>query len=749
MSARSHQSRLARSIKALTLMEISAKNRSADEQFAVALSHHQAGRLAEAERLYRQICAQHPRHVETLHYLGVLAGQTGRMDVATDLIGRALALKPDYAEARYNLANLLAMGNRLDQAIPHYEQVIALKPDFVEAHFSLGNLYALSKRLDQAAARFRHVLLLKPDFAEAHNCLGTVLADQGNPLDAIACFQRALALKPNFAEAHYNHALALEKEDRLDDAAREYERAVALKPDFHDAYYNLGNVRKKQNRLDDAAKQYERALALKPELHAACYNLGNVRKEQERLDDAAIQYRRALALKPDYAEAYDGLGTALLLQGRADEALACFEGALALKPDFTVALSNRGMALRSLNRPAEALASYERALALDPDFVDALVNRGIMLRDLNRPLDALASYEKALAINPRSAVAYFNLADSTEFVQGDRHLAAMQALVHENLSSADSSMLYFALGKAYADLNDHARAFEHWLQGNALKRSRIVYDEARTIAEFERIKAVFTPALIKEKEGHGDPSAVPIFVLGMPRSGSTLVEQILASHPLVHGAGELRAFGEALSALNGPDGNLLPYPEFIPAADDALLRQIGARYVSELRKHSPTAAHVTDKMPTNFYFAGMIHLALPNARIIHTVRDPVDTCISCFSKLFGHGHDYNYDLAELGRYYRRYLALMAHWQRVLPQGRILDVRYEDVVADLEGQARRILAHCGLPWDPQCLSFYQSPRPVMTASASQVRQPIYSSAIGRRHRYERFIAPLLSELNAPS
>ena len=663
-------------------MAISARDQSADEQFAAALSHHQAGRLAEAERLYRQACAVNPAHVESLHFLGVLAGQTGRMDVSIDLIGRAVALKPDYVEARCNLGNLLAMQNRLDQAIPHYEQVLALKPDFAEAHFSLGNLYAMSSKLDQAAAHYRRVLALKPDFAEAHNCLGTVLSDQGQAAEAIRCFDRALALKPGFAEAHYNQGLAFAKLDRLDDAARQYERALALKPDFHGAYYNLGNVRKKQ----------------------------------DRLDDAALLYRRALRLKPDFAEAHNGLGAVLLLQGKADEALAHVEQALAAKPDFTIALVNRSRALHSLNRPAEALASCERALAIDP----------------------------------KNTAAYLHLAESKEFSGGDRHLAAMQELLRaEDLSPAERLELHFALGKASADLNDHAGAFEHWLQANALKRSQIVYDEAAALADFERIKKTFTPALINKKEGQGDPSTVPIFVFGMPRSGTTLVEQILASHPRVHGAGELTAFGSVLSALSGADGKLLRYPEFIPGADAALLRQIGARYVAELRKHSLTAMHVTDKMPSNFCMVGAIHLALPNARIIHTVRDPVDTCISCFSKLFAGNTLYNYDLAELGRYYRQYLELMAHWHRVLPQGRILDVRYEDVVADLEGQSRRILAHCGLPWDPQCLSFHQSSRPVVTSSASQVRRPIYSSALGRRRHYEQFLAPLLSALNAQS
>jgi hypothetical protein len=251
---------------------------------------------------------------------------------------------------------------------------------------------------------------------------------------------------------------------------------------------------------------------------------------------------------------------------------------------------------------------------------------------------------------------------------------------------------------------------------------------------------------VRKRARDGDPSHLPIFVIGMPRSGTTLVEQILASHPLVHGAGELKVLDDIAGSVRDDGGTGIPFPEFVAAADGTALRQVGARYVAELKKFSPDTRRVTDKMPSNFFFAGLIHLALPNAPIIHTVRDPVDTCMSCFSKLFTAQQDHTYDLAELGRYHRRYQRLMAHWREVLPGGRILEVRYEDVVADLEGQARRIIAHCGLDWDPRCLAFHETARPVRTASATQVRQPIYTSAVGRARVYEQFLGPLLKELS---
>jgi hypothetical protein len=286
------------------------------------------------------------------------------------------------------------------------------------------------------------------------------------------------------------------------------------------------------------------------------------------------------------------------------------------------------------------------------------------------------------------------------------------------------------------------------LSGSALKRAQIQYDETATLALFDRIEAVFTPALLRKKEklGGGDPSPAPIFVMGMPRSGTTLIEQILASHPQVHGAGELKTLNDVVNEVHGPDGQTIPYPEFVPVLDAGAIAKIGARYLAEIHKLTPQAPHITDKMPSNYYFAGLIHLALPNAKIIHTMRDPVDTCISCFSKLFTAEQNHTYDLVELGRYYRRYQQLMEHWRRVLPPGCILDVRYEDVVADLETQARRIITHCGLTWDDRCLSFHETERPVRTASATQVRQPIYKSAVGRWRVYKEFLGPLLAELD---
>ena len=428
---------------------------------------------------------------------------------------------------------------------------------------------------------------------------------------------------------------------------------------------------------------------------------------KNRFEEVVAACRKALRINPNYAEAHTNLGAALLRLGMPDEAIAALRKAIELKPDLAEAHNSLAVALTQLGRFSEAAESFEQAIGLAP------------------------------------ANTYFRLSASglKRFVAGDPRLQELEEMAKDSASRpvSDQIELHFALGKAYDDMERPAEAFGHWLAGNTLKRQQIAYDEATTFAEFDQVRSVYTSEFIQASQGTGHPSSVPIFIIGMPRSGSTLIEQILASHPRVFGAGELHDLGASIeSTLMGSGGS---------AGTKQKMQDIGARYVAAIERLAPGAVRITDKLPQNFIFAGLIHLALPNAAIIHTTRDPIDTCLSCFSIMFTTEQNFTYDLAELGRYYRHYQSLMGHWHRVLPPGRILDVRYEDVVADLEGQARRIIAHCGLDWDPQCLAFHKTERAVRTASATQVRQPIYKDAVERWRRYEEFLAPLMAELKS--
>ena len=675
---------------------------------------------------------------------------------ADELSRRASASEPDNAEAAHMLGIVAHQSGKLAEAIEHVRRAIAIKPDVALYHANLGEMCRLAGRTDEAIAAGRRAIELNPDYAGAHSNLGIALFDQGRFDEALAQYDSAVALDPNFAQAHSNRGNALLRLKRFGDAEHAYRRAIELQPNFADAWNNLGTCLRELKRPEESETVYRKALELNPNNPDTLDNLALALKDLERVDEAAELLRRALVIESRVSKFHLHYGSVLIDQDKIDEAAAATERALALAPNDSDAVNQMGRVAFERGNLDGALTNYRRALELKPDVADVYNNMGNVLKELGKLDEAQEAFLQAVKLDPSITGVYVNLADLMKFTPGNPHLAAMEELAAktEGLSKTDRIHLDFALGKAYGDLQDHRRSFAHMLAGNTAKRATLSYEEKSAFDLFDRIEAVFTPQLIAAKSGGGDPSALPIFVIGMPRSGTTLIEQIIASHPLVHGAGELQNMNDVVLTVRGPDGNTIRYPDFVPALEGNALRQIGAHYVASVRKLVPAEAfggdggacqRVTDKMPSNYYFAGLIHLALPNAKIIHSVRDPVDTCLSCFSKLFSAEQNHTYDLGELGRYHRRYQRLMDHWHRVLPAGRILDVNYEQVVGDLEAQARRIIAHCGLPWDDRCLSFHKTSRPVRTASATQVRRPIYKSSVGRWRVYEDELKPLLSAL----
>ncbi|MCW5691403.1 MAG: sulfotransferase [Pseudolabrys sp.] len=572
---------------------------------------------------------------------------------------------------------------------------------------------------------------------------------QGRFADAERQFSRFLKGHPDHVGALNLLTIALLNLQRFAEAEPVIARAIALNQSSDVSYYNYGLILKQRGKLKEALEQFDRALALNDKVADTWNNRGAVLNDVGHYGRALADFDRAIALNPKLAAAYLDKGQALAALQRFDEALTANDRAIALEPRLARAYVARGALLASLNRHDEALAAYRQALALDPSRAAARSGIAAKLRELGRLDEALAESREAIGLEPANGELYYDYANVKKVAAGDPLIDAMATLAGEDGATVtDRVFANFALGKAYADIGDHERAFAHWQTGNALKRGQVDYDDARAAAQFRAIEDVFTQALIAAKSGQGDPSSLPIFILGMPRSGTTLVEQILASHPQVHGAGELLLLDRVLhEAPPGVSVRPPEYPRNVAGLDGSALGALGARYASALQQLAPQAARVTDKLPANFFYAGMIHLILPKARIIHTVRDPVDTCLSCYSNLFVNGQDFTYDLRELGRFYARYRNLMAHWRKVLPPDAMLEVAYEDVVGDLEGQARRLLAYCGLPWDDRCLAFDKTARPVQTASASQVRQPIYRQSVGRWRVYEKWLGPLLEELSA--
>jgi len=711
----------------------------------------EAAAIIAAEAAQAARPAPAPVQVATPGQALILAEQKRRhgfLADADELTRRAAAAEPDNAEAAHMLGIIAHQSSKTAEAIDHIRRAIAISPNVALFHANLGEMCRLAGRIEEAIAAGRRAIELNPNSAGALSNLGIALFDQGKFDEALSLYDRAIKVDGNLAQAYSNRGNALQRLRSFTQAEKDYRRAIDLQPSFADAWNNLGTCLRELKRSEEAETVYRKALDFAPNNPDTLDNLALALKDLERLDEAADLMRRALTVESRDEKLFVHYATVLLDQHKVDEAATANERALALNANNHDAVNLAGRIAFERGDLGAALAHYRRALSLKPDLADAYNNMGNVLKELGQLHEAQNAYLQAIRLDPNIAGVYVNLADSKKFAPDDPHLEMMESLAakSEGLSKTDRLQLDFALGKAYGDLKDYRRSFTHLLSGNAAKRATIPYDEALIFALFDRIEATFTRELIAKKSGAADPSRLPIFVIGMPRSGTTLVEQIIASHPLVHGAGELQTFNDVILGVRGPDGNTLHYPDFVPALDASALRQIGTRYVTELRKLAPSGERVTDKMPSNYYFAGLIYLALPNAKIIHSVRNPVDTCISCFSKLFTAEQNHTYDLAELGRYYKRYERLMAHWHRVLPPQSILDVRYEDVVADLEGQARRIIAYCGLPWDERCLSFHETDRPVRTASATQVRQPIYKTAVGRWRVYEEQLGPLLSALD---
>jgi tetratricopeptide (TPR) repeat protein len=633
---------------------------------------------------------------------------------------------------------------RFREAEQRYQIVLDADGRNFDALYRLGMIRLQQGRFDDAAKLFRRAIKVDRRSADAHHHLAVALSGLAHHEEAIERYQKALAIKPDLAEAHNNLAHSFQRLGQMEPAIDHYGKALAIKPDYPEARNNLGIALQALGRSAEAIAQYEMALAARPNYGDAHKNLGNLLGAAKHYQKAYAHYQSALSIRPNDAEAHSALGNILRWLDRPDEAIAHYGKALGGNPAYVEAHIGLGLANHMLGRSEEAIRHYRRALEIDPTSIEAHSRLGDALQALGRLKEASFAFEQAVALAPRRAGCYWNLANSKRFTEDDLHFTGMKELARDDasLTAEEQIDLHFALGKAFADIEDRHQSFRHLHRGNLLMRRQINYDEAAALGRLMRIQSVFTAALMREKQGQGDPSAVPVFIVGMPRSGTTLIEQIIASHPKVFGAGELRVMANLAEAFSDSNGTL--FPEAVPAMSSEHLRRLGGDYLRAVERLAPAAERITDKMPGNFALAGLIHLALPNARIIHVGRDPRDTAFSCFSILFARGHEFSYDLSELGRYFLAYQRLIDHWRDVMPET-MLDVHYERVVADLEPQARRIIAHCGLEWDDACLTFHRTVRSVRTASATQVRRPIYHTSIGRWRPYEDELQPLLQAL----
>ena len=623
-----------------------------------------------------------------------------------------------------------------------YLDVESKARELIDRHPNCGAIWqilgvALTMQGKDALVASEKAAELLPDDTVAHNNLGNALGRAGRLDEAIASYRRALALEPSFAEAHNNLGNALLDLGRLDEAEASCRRAIELRLNYAEAHHSLGNVLLARGQVRAAAASYRRALELQPNFADAHNHLGNALFDLGRLEEAMASYRRALTLKPDCSEAYNNLGSVLRGIGQLEEAMACFRRAIALKKDFAEAHGNLAIALRLLGRTAEAEVSCRRALEINPQAAPTIAVLAESCADQGRFAEAEGLFKRAISAEPELPEAWAGIARMRRLSETDSAwLAEAQRIAGRSLPPRKEAHLRYAIGKYFDDVGDFAQAFSNFRRANDLrKQCRPPYDGCELTQAVDRIIQSQDRPWLTRTRNHLISSERPVFIVGMLRSGTTLVEQIIASHPAAYGAGELPFWTAASAAHTSPQ----PDAEVGGIA----VRKLAEDYLRLLQRSSPEALRVVDKMPSNFLSLGLIHAALPNARIIHMRRNPIDTCLSIYFQHFETALSYANDLGDLAHYYTEYRRLMKHWQMTLPKDAMLDVAYEELVEEPEASTRKILTFIGLPWDPHCLEFHLTPRTVITASKWQVRQKISTASVGRWRNYEKFLGPLLN------
>ena len=637
---------------------------------------------------------------------------SGRLDQAEQQCNSLLLQHPqDVNIIGLRGAVLLKMG-RLDEAHQARENAINLEPEFAKAHEDQGRLFLIRNEPEAAAQCFSHAIRLDGSQAIAYGGLAKALAQLGKPDEAQAAHQKFLDRSPVARTL-------IEAEGLLTDgdpagAERLCQESLRRDPENTQILRMLARIASDDDRAVVAERLLRHIISLQPHEYLPHNELGRFLVEQGRFPEAVEMFEQAIALNESIVDNFRFLGDALAIMGRSGEALAAYQGALQLYPKDPHALAGKGHMLRIGGDKAGAIAAYEKCTGLRPDFGDAWWN-----------LSSLKAYRL-----------------SQEQIE-----AIQQQLQSAEIDVESEIAMHFALARAGEAQGDYDTAWREYSLGNSLKRQQIGYDPVQTEVTHDAIMQQFTRDFLASNTPSTESKAAPIFILGMPRSGSTLLEQILASHSMVEGAGELPYVIMLSASLGRQRADGLHYPELMSELTTAQLESLGQTYLYHCSVHRKLdRPRFTDKMPANFSHVGLIHMMLPDAKIIDARRHPLATCVANYRQLYAQGKNQSYDLVEMAEYYLEYHRIMDHWQNVLP-GRVLQVTYEDLVADLDGQTRRMLDYCELPWEDACLDFHRNTRPVNTLSAEQVREPIYSDAVEFWKHYEAQLETI-KEILAP-
>jgi tetratricopeptide (TPR) repeat protein len=645
-------------------------------------------------------------------------------------------------QADFDLALGYLRGREFEMAAELCRDALEEDPGNDKMRVLLGTVLVRQGSYARAEEILRDVLTRWPEIPKAHRELANALIAQGKGDEALQSYRRVIELTPNDAAARRDLSMALKSLGRRDEAEKELDESFKLDPERKQLvlaveHQRAGEFGKAENICRDILRK-------DPTNINATRLLGNLASELGKPRLAARMLRNAVRLAPDFFGARMDLARALLDIDELDECAEVLNTAIRQHPELPQPHSMLGNLLSKRGFFEDAVKAYEAALEAQPNHAASLAGLGHALKTIGRQEASVGTYRDCIAKFPEFGEAYWALANLKTFRFSEDEIATMEKYVDDEALRDETRVNFnYSLGKAYEDRGDYDAAFRRYDAGNVLRRPHESYDPVQTELVHDQLIDTITPDFLAANSGFGNPDDSPIFIVGLPRSGSTLIEQILASHSLVDGTHELPDIPRIIKSINEHRPEGVGYPMAL-AHYGKELASLGQQYLDSTRRFRKGAPHFTDKLPNNFASVGLIAAILPNARIVDARRHPLDSCMGCYKQLFYKGQSFTYDLVELGEYYLEYVRLMAHWDEVLP-GKVLHVQYEDMVADQENQTRRLVEHCGLPWEGRVLRFYETDRAVVTASSEQVRQPIYSKSVNSWRRFEAHLEPLIEVL----
>ena len=588
------------------------------------------------------------------------------------------------------------------------------------------------------------------------------LLNEGATEKALELVENLINQFPNSALLFNIRGACCKTVNKLEKALESFQKAVKIKPDFSEAYYNLGVIEKQLGQVEASIASYKKAIEIKPSYPDAHNNLGNSLLHLRQFEEAIHHFEWAVAFKPDFFEAYNNLGLGQRELDQISKSVDSFKKAIDLKSNYTQAYINLGLTLKDLGRTSDAIKYYKKLLEIQPNFDQGHLSIGIAYKELGLIDDAIKSLEEAIKVNPNLAVAYYNLGSLSQYTFSKEQLTKMNTLLNnENLKKTDRINLCFTLAQVNEDLGKKDDFFKYLHEGNRLRKEELNYSIDNALQNYNTIRKIFkSPTILKEKiRDIKQTNKKPIFIIGMPRSGSTLVEQILASHKNVYGAGELQVLRKILnpvlleylnqdtSAASTQIGNSTLSLSTSNNISREILESISEQYLQTISGFEFKEKIFTDKSLMNFYFIGFIQIAFPGAKIIHLKRDARAICWSIYkSNWSGLGNSFSYNMDDLVNYYELYENLMGFWHQKFPD-KIYDINYEKLTTHQESESKKLINYCGLDWDQNCLEFYKNTRVVKTASSLQVRQKMYQGSSEAWKEYESYIKPLVSGLNS--